>query len=214
MAIELRVNGQSRTLEVDAARPLLSVLREELGLTGAKYGCGEGECGACTVLVDGRPMHACKIPMGDAAGRTVVTVEALGAEPAGAALERAFAEVGAMQCAFCTPGMVVAAFGLLSLNADPSEADVVAGLQSNLCRCGTYHRIVKAVRRAAGILRGDVAATATGAAADRVASEPDPEGAGGLEYAAHEITLQGVVINSLAGNPEFLQDIRQPSGVL
>ena len=149
MAIELRVNGQSRTLEVDAARPLLSVLREELGLTRAKYGCGEGECGACAVLVDGRPMHACKVPMGDAAGRTVVTVEALGAEPAGAALERAFAEVGAMQCAFCTPGMVVAAAGLLALKPDPTEDEIVAALESNICRCGTYPRIREAIRQGA-----------------------------------------------------------------
>lgn len=195
MAIELRVNGESRTLEVATARPLLSVLRDELGLTGAKYGCGEGECGACTVLVDGRPMHACKIPMGDAAGRTITTIEGLGRERAGAALEQAFAEVGAMQCAFCTPGMVVTAAALLATKPDPTEAEIVAALDGNICRCGTYHRIVKAVRRAAGIVgdaAGDAVASAAGVTADIVAAEPDPEGAGGLEYRAHEIELRGV----------------------
>ncbi len=191
MAIELRVNGEPRTLKVDAARPLLRVLREELGLTGAKYGCGEGECGACTVLVDGRPMHACKVPMGDAAGRTITTIEALGRERTGAALEQAFAEVGAMQCAFCTPGMVMTAAGLLALKPDPSEPEIVAALDANICRCGTYRRIVKAVRRAAGILAGDVVASGAAAFGDVVASEPDPEGAGGLEYAAHEVELRG-----------------------
>ncbi len=192
MAIELRVNGEPHTLEVDAARPLLRVLREELGLTGAKYGCGEGECGACTVLVDGRPMHACKVPMGDAAGRTITTVEAVARERVGAALAQAFVAEGAMQCAFCTPGMVVAAAGLLAVKPEPTEAEVVAGMDGNICRCGTYRRIVKAVRRAAGMLRGDVVASGAGASGDVVASEPDPEGAGGLEYAAHEIELRGV----------------------
>ncbi len=152
MAIELHVHGVHHTLEVDQSRPLLSVLREDLALTGAKYGCGEGQCGACTVLVNGRAMHACKVPVGDAAGRTITTVEGLAGERAGAALEQAFVELGAMQCAFCTPGMVVSAAGLLALKPDPTEEEIVAALESNICRCGTYGRIVKAVRRAAGIM--------------------------------------------------------------
>ncbi len=149
----LLVNGSERAVSLARERSLLYVLREELGLTAAKYGCGEGECGACTVLVDGRAVHACKLPVREAVGHAVVTVEGLGGDGALHPVQRAFVEAEALQCGFCTPGMVASAVALLDGNPDPSEAEIRASLAGNLCRCGTYPRIVEAVRRAAAALR-------------------------------------------------------------
>ncbi len=148
--IELRVNGAARRVTVDPARPLLYVLRENLELTGTKYGCGEGECGACTVLLDGRATKSCRLPVSEAAGREITTIEGLA--PAGGLhpLQQAFIDAGAFQCGYCTAGMLLAAASLLRRNAQPSEAEIVAGMNGNLCRCGTYPRIVAAIRQVAG----------------------------------------------------------------
>src|SRR5881397_3754125 len=148
--LDLLINGSSHRVDVDPERTLLSVLRDELDLTGSKYGCGEGQCGACTVLVDGTPRRSCQTRAGSLAGRAVTTVEGL--EQAGRLhpVQQAFAEADAMQCGYCTPGMIVEAVALLRRKADPTEAEVAHALEGHICRCGTYSRIVRAVRRAAG----------------------------------------------------------------
>jgi aerobic-type carbon monoxide dehydrogenase small subunit (CoxS/CutS family) len=130
-------------------RSLLSVLRDELDLTGAKYGCGEGQCGACTVLLDGSPVRSCITRMSEAAGKRITTIEGLEREGRLHPLQEAFLETGALQCGYCTPGMIMSGVSLLGKNANPTEADIVHGMQGNICRCGTYPRIVAAVRLAA-----------------------------------------------------------------
>lgn len=142
------MNGERRTARRTPERSLLELLRVELGLTGAKYGCGEGECGACTVLLGGEPVRACQIALGGLDGADVVTVEGLRAGGRLSPVQRAFAEAGAFQCGFCTPGMIVAATALLRRNANPSETQVRAALNGHLCRCCGYVRILAAVRRA------------------------------------------------------------------
>lgn len=139
------VNGIEHEVELESGRSLLHVLREELGLTGAKYGCGEGACGACTVLIAGRPVRACTMPIADVRG-PVITVEGLA--PAGVLhpVGRAFLEAGAMQCGYCTPGMVVAAAALLQTTPHPDDEQIVEALDGNICRCGVHQRIVHAVR--------------------------------------------------------------------
>jgi len=149
MTIELTVNGRRHRVDADSERTLLSVLREELALTGSKYGCGEGQCGACTVLVDGVATRSCVTRLETLAGKNITTIEALA--PAGALhpIQEAFLEVEAFQCGYCTPGMVMAAAGLLSVNPSPSEQDIATAMDRNICRCGTFPRIVKAVQLAA-----------------------------------------------------------------
>jgi aerobic-type carbon monoxide dehydrogenase small subunit (CoxS/CutS family) len=142
------VNGKAQTVQTDSERPLLEVLREELGLTGTKYGCGEGQCRACTVLLDGDPVTSCLTPVRDAAGKKIVTIEGLAAGGRLHAVQRAFVDEGAMQCGYCVPGMVLRAVALLARNPRPSEAAIAEGLNGNLCRCCGYPRIVAAVRRA------------------------------------------------------------------
>jgi nicotinate dehydrogenase subunit A len=149
--LELHVNGEARRLDVDPARSLLSVLRDELELTGSKYGCGEGQCGACTVLLDGRAIRACTTPVASAAGRPVITVEGLARDGELHPVQQAFIAETALQCGFCTPGMVMAAAALLSREPDPGPDEIGRALEGNVCRCGTYPRIVAAVRRAAAI---------------------------------------------------------------
>jgi nicotinate dehydrogenase subunit B len=145
----LLVDGSTHRIALDGERSLLHVLREELGVTAPKYGCGEGRCGACRVLLDGRPVPACITPVADAVGHTVTTTAGL-AGPAGLhPVQQAFAEMGVAQCGYCTPGMVVAAAALLDTDPDPDEAAISAALEVNVCRCGTYPQIVRAVRRAA-----------------------------------------------------------------
>ena len=156
--IELTVNGARVAVETDPARPLLFVLREELGLTGCKIGCGEGACGACTVLVDDNPTHACVTPVGAVAGRRVRTIEGLEEGGRLHPLQQAFLDAGAFQCGYCTPGMILTALGLLLRCPDPSEEAIVRAMQGNLCRCGTYPRIVQAIGRAAAELRATAAA--------------------------------------------------------
>lgn len=149
MPTDLTVNGVRRRLEADPERILLAVLREDLDLTGTKYGCGEGQCGACTVLVDGRATRSCRTRLGAVAGKSVTTIEGLETDGHLHPLQQAFLDAGAMQCGFCTAGMIVAGAALLAGRADPSEAEVRHALEGNVCRCGTYTRIVAAVRAAA-----------------------------------------------------------------
>jgi isoquinoline 1-oxidoreductase alpha subunit len=146
---ELHVNGTRRRLNADSDRTLLSVLRDDLDLTGTKYGCGEGQCGACTVLIDGMPAHSCRMKVGAAAGRQITTIEGLESGGKLHPLQEAFLEVGAMQCGYCTPGMIMAGAGLLKKNPHPTPEEIVKHMQGNICRCGTYPRIVEAIQRAA-----------------------------------------------------------------
>jgi aerobic carbon-monoxide dehydrogenase small subunit len=145
----LRVNGVDHPISLDRDRSLLFVLREELGLTGTKYGCGEGECGACKVLVDGVAVRACMTPVAEAVGRPVTTIEGLANGERLHPVQQAFLDAGAFQCGFCTPGMIIAATSLLAQHPNPSEEEVRTAMQGNLCRCGGYLRIVDAIQRAA-----------------------------------------------------------------
>jgi aerobic-type carbon monoxide dehydrogenase small subunit (CoxS/CutS family) len=146
---ELLVNGTRRSIDVGPERSLLGVLRDELELTGTKYGCGEGQCGACTVLVDGQAARSCLVKVGAAVGKAITTIEGLEKDGQLHPLQAAFLEAGAMQCGYCTAGMIMAGVALLGKNRQPGERDVVRALEGNLCRCGTYPRIVAAVRAAA-----------------------------------------------------------------
>lgn len=149
MRIELEVNGRRHSLDVEPARTLLSVLRDELALTGSKYGCGEGQCGACTVLLGGSTAHACVTPVSAAAGRPVTTIEGLERDGRLHPLQQAFIDEGALQCGYCTPGMIMAGVALLSATPAPSTDDIGSAMQGNICRCGSYPRIVAAIQRAA-----------------------------------------------------------------
>ena len=145
-------NRQTGTVHDDPATPLLDVLRGTLGLTGTKQGCDhEGECGACTVLVDNLPVRACLTPLGKVAGKTVLTVEGLSTAGRHHPLQDAFIEVGAVQCGYCTPGMLMAAKALLDREPDPAHEQIIEALEGNLCRCTGYKRILMAVERAAGL---------------------------------------------------------------
>ena len=147
---EVVVNGVRRKLDADPERSLLGVLREDLDLTGTKYGCGEGQCGACTVLVDGQPARSCRTKLQAVAGKAVTTIEGLEKEGRLHPLQQAFLDAGAMQCGYCTAGMIMSGVALLARRADPSPADVARAMEGNVCRCGTYPRIVAALRAAAG----------------------------------------------------------------
>ena len=147
--LEFRVNGVSRTVETDPARPLLEVLREDLGLTGTKYGCGEGRCRACTVLVDGDAVTSCLYAVSRAAGKQVQTIEGLASEAALHPVQQAFVDAGAVQCGYCVPGMVLTTVELLRKNAKPTREEIVKALDGNLCRCCGYVQILEAVARAA-----------------------------------------------------------------
>jgi isoquinoline 1-oxidoreductase subunit alpha len=147
--LEFQVNGARRRVEVDGERSLLSVLRDELDLTGAKYGCGEGQCGACTVLVDGRAVRSCLTQAASVEGKQVITVEGLERNGDLHPLQEAFLAVDAMQCGYCTAGMIMSGVGLLKKTPNPSDAEIVRAMEGNICRCGTYSRIVAAIRQAA-----------------------------------------------------------------
>jgi aerobic-type carbon monoxide dehydrogenase small subunit (CoxS/CutS family) len=150
LAIEMKVNGRRRAVEVPVNLTLLDVLRDELGLTGTKECCDVGECGACTVLVDGEPVDSCLMLAVEADGTEITTVEGLGGDGKLSPLQQAFLDKGASQCGFCTPGQLVAATALLRENPHPSLVDVEDGLSGNLCRCGCYYQIFDAVLAAAG----------------------------------------------------------------
>ena len=147
--ITLTVNGKRRTVTTDPKRPLLDVLREDLGLTGTKYGCGEEQCGACTVLVDGECVLSCTLLVGRAQGKAITTIEGLAEGDSLHPVQEAFLAEGAIQCGFCTPGMVLRAVALLRRSPRPSDDEIVDWMDGNLCRCCGYPKIVAAVRRAA-----------------------------------------------------------------
>ena len=147
--LRFTLNGKPATVTVDTDRKLLWVLRTELGLTGTKYGCGEGHCGACTVLLDDRPVRSCVVPATAAQGKSVTTIEGLARNGDLHPLQKAFIENDALQCGFCTPGMILTAYGLLRRNPRPSEAEIVQAMENNLCRCGAHKRIVAAIQAAA-----------------------------------------------------------------
>jgi len=150
MRFALTVNGQAESVDVVAETSLLDVLREELGLLGAKYGCGEGRCGACCVLLDGVATPSCTVRIADLGARPIVTVEALARDGALSAVQEAFVEEAAMQCGYCTSGMVIAATALLARAPAPTDAEIREALDGHLCRCGVYGRAIRAVRRAGG----------------------------------------------------------------
>ncbi len=147
--VSLRVNGADHPISLERDRSLLNVLREELGLTGTKYGCGEGECGACKVLVDGVAVRSCITPVGEAIGRSITTIEGLAHGDRLHPVQQAFIDVGAFQCGFCTPGMILAAVSLLARNSRPTEGEIRAAMDGNICRCGGYLRIVEAIQKVA-----------------------------------------------------------------
>ena len=146
---ELDVNGTRLRIDADPDRTLLSVLRDDLDLTGTKYGCGEGQCSACTVLIDGAPTKSCLTKVSTVAGKRVVTIEGLGAPGKLHPVQEAFLEADAMQCGWCTPGMILGAVGLLQHTPHPTEADIVSSMNGHICRCGTYARVVQAIQAAA-----------------------------------------------------------------
>jgi aerobic-type carbon monoxide dehydrogenase small subunit (CoxS/CutS family) len=154
---ELEVNGTRRQVSADPDESLLSVLREQLDLTGTKYGCGEGECRACTVLVDGQPRRSCITPVGLAAGKHITTIEGLDRGGQLNPVQQAFLDDQALQCGYCTPGMILTASALLNTHPDPSEQEIVRFMEGNICRCGVYPRIIAAVRRAAKTMRSSAA---------------------------------------------------------
>ena len=147
--IQFTLNGKPTRLKVDGNRTLLWVLRVELGLTGAKYGCGEGLCGACTVIVGKNAERSCQLNMQDVAGKEVITIEGLAQNGKLHPLQQAFMEHDALQCGYCTPGMILNAYGLLLKNHRPGYAEIIAGMEDNLCRCGAHKRIVQAIEIAA-----------------------------------------------------------------
>jgi aerobic-type carbon monoxide dehydrogenase small subunit (CoxS/CutS family) len=147
---ELNVNGKKLRVDVDSQTPLLWVLRDQLNLTGAKYGCGESKCGACSVLVDGVVMRSCVTSVQRVSGKQITTIEGLENDGKLHPLQEAFLKADALQCGYCTAGMIIAAAGLLSKNPKPSREDIVKHMDGNVCRCGTYPRIVNAIEIAAG----------------------------------------------------------------
>lgn len=154
MAITLTVNGRAHRIEAAADMPLLWALRDILGLTGTKYGCGAGICGACTVHLDGQAARSCQVPVGELAGVAVTTIEGLGTPAAPHPVQRAWIEGQVAQCGYCQPGQIMAAAALLAENPAPTEDDIVAAMDGHICRCATYPRIRSAVRAAAAAMRG------------------------------------------------------------
>ena len=155
LTVRFKVNGDERSVTTDPDRRLLDVLREELHLTGTKYGCGEGQCGACAVYVDGEPARSCLLPVSSVAGKSITTIEGLARADALHPVQEAFLEEGAMQCGYCMSGMILVAAALLRQRPDPTDEEIVAGMNGHLCRCNGYVKIVKAVRRAAVAMRAE-----------------------------------------------------------
>lgn len=152
--IRFTLNGRKTEITVDSGRTLLWVLRNRLGLTGTKYGCGNGFCGACTVLIDDEPVRSCTLPVGDVSGKRVVTIEGLSRNGRLHPLQQAFIDNDALQCGFCTPGMILTAAGFLKKNPSPSRQEIVDALEDNLCRCGAHEHIIDAVETAAKVMKG------------------------------------------------------------
>lgn len=152
--MELHINNQTYQTDLKAGQSLLSVLRDELHLTGSKYGCGEGQCGACTVLLDGIPMRSCIYPAINASGRKITTIEGLATDGNLHPVQEAFLEKEALQCGYCTSGMIMSAVALLKKNPAPTRQEIVTFMNGNICRCGTYNRIVDAISLASSKLNG------------------------------------------------------------
>ena len=152
--ISFKLNGKPTKLAVDGERSLLWVLRSELGLTGTKYGCGVGLCGSCTVVIGNRAVRSCRVPVKDIAGKEVLTIEGLAKDGKLHPLQEAFVKHDALQCGYCTPGMILNAYGLLSENPQPSRAEIIEEMDNNLCRCGAHNRIVEAIQTAAVEMKG------------------------------------------------------------
>jgi aerobic-type carbon monoxide dehydrogenase small subunit (CoxS/CutS family) len=150
---QLNVNGSARTVDADSDASLLGVLRDQLDLTGSKYGCGEGQCGACTVLINGSPRRSCITPVGTIGQKQITTIEGLAKGDRLHPVQQSFLDRAAMQCAYCTSGMIMTAVSLLSSNPNPSEAEIWHFMEGNICRCGTHPRIVAAVQDAAKVLK-------------------------------------------------------------
>ncbi len=168
MALDLLINGKAIQVEADAEAPLLSVLRDQLGLTGSKYGCGEGECGACTVLVEGEAVCSCVTPAGSVQGKDILTIEGLERDGHLHPLQHAFLDVEAFQCAYCTSGMIMSGVALLNNCPNPSEEEIIAAMDGNICRCGTYRRIVRAIHQAAATMQASQEGPARGAAKEAI----------------------------------------------
>ena len=151
--IRFKLNGREVAVETSPERMLLWVLRTDLEHTGTKYGCGEGYCGFCTVLVDGEPERSCQFPLAKVVGKSVLTIEGLAKGGRLHPIQQAFVEHGALQCGYCTPGMIIEAYALLLRKPDPTEAEIADALEGNLCRCGSYNRIIAAVRQASQALK-------------------------------------------------------------
>ncbi|HKW55904.1 MAG TPA: (2Fe-2S)-binding protein [Candidatus Acidoferrum sp.] len=152
--IELQINGKNYAVHSDPETPLLWVLRDELQLTGTKYGCGEGQCGACTVLISGIPRRSCQMPVSAAASKAITTIEGLEKNGHLHPVQQAFLDAGAFQCAYCTSGMILGGVGLLAANPNPTDEDIIQSLQGNICRCGTHPRVLEAVQNAAKAMKG------------------------------------------------------------
>lgn len=152
--ISFKLNGKSVTVTTDGRRPLLWVLRTDLGLTGTKYGCGKALCGACTVLVDNKTARSCDYPVRNISGKEVLTIEGLSRNGNPHPLQKAFIKHDALQCGFCTPGMILNAYSLLHQNPQPTREEIIRGMEGNLCRCGTYNRIIDAIQSAAAEMKG------------------------------------------------------------
>jgi aerobic-type carbon monoxide dehydrogenase small subunit (CoxS/CutS family) len=152
--IRFKLNGQPKSLAVDRERMLLWVLRTDFGLTGTKYGCGEGFCGACTVLVNNEALRSCQVPVEDVDGKEIVTIEGLAKNGRLHPLQEAFVKHDALQCGYCTPGMILTAYGLLVKNARPTLTDIREAMNENLCRCGSYQRIVQAIQDTVQEMKG------------------------------------------------------------
>ncbi len=155
--IELRVNGVRHKVEAEPERTLLGVLRDELGLSGSKYGCGEGQCGACTVVLDGRAVRSCRMALSDCDGKPITTIEGLERDGKLHPLQQAFLDCGALQCGYCTAGMIMNAYALLAKRQAPSRQQIMQAMEGNVYRCGTYQRILAAIGQAADALKGGAA---------------------------------------------------------
>ena len=153
MPIDLTVNGSHHSIDAEPDRTLLTALRDELDLTGTKYGCGEGQCGACTVMIDGLPARSCQTRAAAVAGRHITTIEGLEEHGRLHPLQDAFLETGAFQCGYCTSGMIISGVALLAKNSNPSEAEILQAMQGNVCRCGAYPRIIAAIKLASEKMR-------------------------------------------------------------
>jgi isoquinoline 1-oxidoreductase alpha subunit len=148
MATTLTINGQERSFDAPPEMPLLWVLRDILGLTGTKFGCGIAQCGACTVHVDGKPVRSCVLPVGNLKSRTITTIEGIGVTPAGTKVQKAWLDLEVIQCGYCQPGQIMSAAALLENNPNPNDAEIDAAMSGNICRCGTYPRIRAAIKQA------------------------------------------------------------------